>query len=153
MDLLLRAMRLHVPPQATRLDIRQVASLPDHPLPPRATSPPFRTDARSSREGARSHMETLVIHELGPMKFTTHNHLYWLHIRQVASLPDPPLCLSLSLYLFACLFVCLSVSARNTAVPHDAHLLLRSNASFYHSALLKAFLFGFPNKHTFSSAE
>ena len=113
MDLLLRAMRLHVPPQATRLDIRQVASLPDHPLPPRATSPPFRTDARSSREGARSHMETLVIHELGPMKFTTHNHLYWLHIRQVASLPDPPLCLSLSLSISlpVCLSVCLSLLA------------------------------------------
>ena len=37
--------------------------------------------------------------------------------------------------------------------PHDAHLLLRSNASFYYSALLKVFVFGFQNKCIFSSAE
>ena len=35
----------------------------------------------------------------------------------------------------------------------STRLLLRSNASFYYSALLKVFLFGNPNKNTFSGAE
>ena len=37
--------------------------------------------------------------------------------------------------------------------PHKAHLLLRSNASFYYSALVKVFLFGNLIKNTFRSAE
>ena len=38
-------------------------------------------------------------------------------------------------------------------LPRDAHLLHRSNASFYYSALLKVFLFGNPNKNTFEIQE